>query len=60
MPNGSCCWLVRPCCRFEDESEARRLRAGDWLLIEAMRRHRVEWTAPATPTVWLAVHHAPG
>ena len=46
--------------RFEDESEARRLRAGDWLLIEAMRRHRVEWTAPATPTVWLAVHHAQG
>ena len=46
--------------RFEDESEARRLRAGDWLLIEAMRRHRVEWTTPATPTVWLAVHHAPG
>ena len=46
--------------RFEDESEARRLRAGDWLLIEALRRHRVEWTAPATPTVWLAVHHAQG
>ena len=46
--------------RFEDESEARRLRAGDWLLIEAMRRHRVEWTTPATPTVWLAVHHAQG
>jgi cupin 2 domain-containing protein len=43
--------------RFEDEAEARRLVAGDWLLIEAMRRHRVEWTAPATPTVWLAVHH---
>lgn len=46
--------------RFEDETEARRLSAGDWLLVEAMRRHRVEWTAPATPTVWLAVHSAPG
>jgi cupin 2 domain-containing protein len=44
--------------RFEDESEARRLRAGDWLYIEPLRRHRVEWTAPAGPTVWLAVHHA--
>ena len=46
--------------RFEDETEARRLRAGDWLLIEAMRRHRVEWTAAATPTVWLAIHYPPG
>ena len=46
--------------RFEDESEARRLRAGDWLQIEAMRRHRVEWTLADTPSVWLAVHYAPG
>lgn len=46
--------------RFDDESAARRLRAGDWLLIEAMRRHRVEWTTAATPTVWLAVHQSPG
>jgi cupin 2 domain-containing protein len=43
--------------RFEDESETRRLRPGDWLLIEPMRRHRVEWTATDAPTVWLAVHH---
>jgi cupin 2 domain-containing protein len=46
--------------RFEDETEARRLRAGDWLYIEPRRRHRVDWTDPAVPTVWLAVHHAPG
>ena len=43
--------------RFEDETAARRLKAGDWLQIEPMRRHRVEWTDPAAPTVWLAVHH---
>ena len=43
--------------RFEDESAARRLRAGDWLYIEPQRRHRVDWTDPAAPTVWLAVHH---
>jgi len=42
--------------RFEDESDARRLRAGDWLQIEPLRRHRVEWTAANAPTVWLAVH----
>jgi cupin 2 domain-containing protein len=30
------------------------LAPGDWLLIPAHRRHRVDWTE--TPTVWLAVH----
>jgi cupin 2 domain-containing protein len=43
--------------RFEDEAEACRLHAGDWLYIEPGRRHRVEWTDPATATVWLAVHY---
>jgi len=42
--------------RFEDETDARRLRPGDWLHIEPMRRHRVEWTAADAPTVWLALH----
>jgi len=43
--------------RFEDEPEARPLVAGDWVNIAARRRHRVEWTDPARPTVWLAVFH---
>lgn len=42
--------------RFEDEPAPRRLVAGDWITIAAHRRHRVEWTAPDRPTVWLAVH----
>ena len=45
--------------RFEDEGEARRMHAGDWIFIEPGRRHRVDWTTAATPSVWLAVHHAP-
>jgi cupin 2 domain-containing protein len=43
--------------RFEDEPDPRVLRPGDYLLIEAHRRHRVEWTDPAAPTVWLALHY---
>jgi cupin 2 domain-containing protein len=43
--------------RFEDESAARTLRAGDFVDIAAHRRHRVEWTRPGEPTVWLAVHY---
>jgi cupin 2 domain-containing protein len=41
--------------RFEAEPEPRRLAPGDWLLIPARCRHRVEWTAADPPTVWLAV-----
>jgi cupin 2 domain-containing protein len=43
--------------RFEDETEPRRLAPGDWLDIAAHRRHRVEWTDPATPTVWLTIFY---
>src|SRR5690348_14551958 len=41
--------------RFADEAEPRMLGPGDHLHIAAHRRHRVEWTDPARPTVWLAV-----
>lgn len=43
--------------RFEDESEARQLGPGDHVLIPAHRKHRVEWTSPDEPTVWLAVFY---
>lgn len=40
---------------FED-GWACSLEPGDWLLIEAGRPHRVEYTSSAPPCVWLAVH----
>ncbi len=43
--------------RFEDEAAERRLGPGDYIDIAAGRRHRVEWTDGAVPTVWLAVHY---
>lgn len=43
--------------QFEDEAGARRMGPGDWINIEAHRRHRVNWTDPAQPTVWLAIHY---
>ena len=42
---------------FEDETAARLLRPGDHIHIAAHRRHRVEWTHPEVPTIWLAVHY---
>ncbi len=42
--------------RFEDEAEARPLKAGDFLFIPPHARHRVEWTGAREPTIWLALH----
>jgi cupin 2 domain-containing protein len=39
-----------------DGDSERDLRPGDHVLIPAHRRHRVRWTAPGEPTIWLAVH----
>jgi cupin 2 domain-containing protein len=44
--------------RFADEAEVRLLKVGDWLMIPAGRKHRVEWTDATQPTFWLAVHFA--
>ncbi|HEY1504434.1 MAG TPA: cupin domain-containing protein [Stellaceae bacterium] len=43
---------------FEGESSARDLTPGDYAIIPAHCRHRVEWTAPEEPTIWLALHYA--
>ncbi len=37
------------------ESEVRSLRAGDAIFLPAHCRHRVTWTDPDRPTVWLAL-----
>ena len=39
-----------------DGDGERDLRPGDHVLIPAHRVHRVTWTAPDAPTVWLAIH----
>ena len=43
--------------RFADEEAERALGPGDWVHIAAHRRHRVAWTDPEHPTVWLAVFY---
>ena len=43
--------------RFEGDDRPVTMQPGDYLNIPAQRRHRVEWTDPQQPTVWLAVHY---
>jgi cupin 2 domain-containing protein len=44
---------------IDGEANARALVPGDWLLLPAHCRHRVEWTVADQPTVWLALHAEP-
>ena len=41
---------------IEGEATPRELGPGDYLHLPARCRHRVAWTDPDSPTVWLAVH----
>ena len=46
----------RASVRLEAEDRLVELTPGRHLLIPAGVRHRVEWTDPDQPTIWLAVH----
>lgn len=43
--------------RIEGEDHPTLLRSGDFINIPAHQKHRVEWTSPEMPTVWLAVFY---
>ena len=42
---------------FEGDDEPIHMKPGDFVNISAHRKHRVEWTTPDEPTVWLAVFY---
>jgi cupin 2 domain-containing protein len=42
---------------FEGETEPLVLEPGSYVHIAAHVRHRVAWTDPLVPTIWLAVHY---
>ena len=44
--------------RFKDRSM--EMKPGDFIDIPAHTKHRVEWTTPDEPTIWLAVHYGEG
>jgi cupin 2 domain-containing protein len=46
--------------RIEGLAEPLRLQVGDQRFIPAHQKHRVEWTIPDGPTVWLAVFFEAG
>ena len=49
--------VLRGEAKLNFETESIQMRPGDHVLIPASRKHRVEWTTPDEPTVWLAVFY---
>jgi cupin 2 domain-containing protein len=49
--------LLKGAARLRFEDEVIEMKPGSFLDIPAQRKHRVEWTTPDEPTVWLAIHY---
>jgi cupin 2 domain-containing protein len=49
--------LLKGAARLRFENELIEMKPGDWINIPVHRRHRVEWTTPDEPTIWLAVFY---
>ncbi|MAT69960.1 MAG: phosphoribosylaminoimidazole carboxylase [Planctomycetaceae bacterium] len=43
--------------QFADQDELLELGPGDHVNIPAGRRHRIAWSTPDEPTIWVAVFH---
>jgi cupin 2 domain-containing protein len=49
--------LIQGAARLRFEDKVTEMTPGDWIVIPAHRRHRVEWTTPDEWTVWMAVFY---
>jgi cupin 2 domain-containing protein len=43
--------------KFKSGNKIIEMMPGDYLLIPAHCKHKVEWTDPDVETIWLAVHY---
>jgi cupin 2 domain-containing protein len=52
-----CVLLIAGTARLQFESEVIEMKPGSFLNIPAHGRHRIEWTDPDQPTIWLTIHY---
>jgi cupin 2 domain-containing protein len=52
-------WVIvlKGAARLQFEDRTIDMRVGDFINIPALERHRVAWTTPDEPTVWLGVRY---
>jgi cupin 2 domain-containing protein len=53
-------WVIvlRGAAKLQFEDSIVEMKPGDFINIPAFKKHRVEWTTPEEPTVWLGVRYA--
>src|SRR5687768_18544676 len=49
--------LLKGAAKLRFENDLIEMKLGDFMKIPAHRKHRVEWTPPDEPTIWLAVFY---
>ena len=52
-------WVIvlQGAARLSIGDGTKELKPGDFVNIPAHQKHRVEWTTPSEPTIWLAVFY---
>ena len=52
-------WVIvlKGAARLQFEDSTVEMKPGDFVNIPAHKKHRVEWTTPDEPTIWLAVFY---
>ena len=60
QPTGEWVIVLKGAARIEFEGKTVEMKPGDYLSIPAHTKHRVAWTTPDEPTIWLAVHYGGG
>ena len=52
-------WVIvlKGAARLQFEDGIVEMKRGDFINIPAFKKHRVEWTTPDEPTVWLGVRY---
>ena len=55
-------WVIvlQGAARLQFEDGMVEMKPGDFINIPAHKKHRVDWTTPAGPTVWLGVLYGAG
>lgn len=52
-------WVIvlKGSARLQFEDRMIEMKVGDFINIPAFKKHRVDWTTPDEPTVWLGVRY---
>ena len=52
-------WVIvlKGAARLQFEDSMVEMKIGDFVNIPAFKKHRVDWTTPDEPTVWLGVRY---